>query len=72
MSGGSAQQGLEFFVDRSLGRRQLPALLRAAGMQLRTLAEVYGVPRDEAVADVDWLELAGTHEWPVLTITYPG
>ena len=56
----------ELFLDRSLGRRQVPDLLRAAGLRLRTLSEVYGIPTDEDVADVDWLELAGTQGWVVL------
>lgn len=56
----------EFFVDRSLGRKQVPALLRDAGWDLRTLAEVYGVPRDETVEDPGWLELAGERGWAVL------
>lgn len=56
----------EFFVDRSLGRRQVPELLRAAGVRLRTLSEVYGVPADEAVEDVHWLARAGAQGWPVL------
>lgn len=56
----------DLFLDRSLGRRQVPALLRDAGLRLHTLAEVYGVPADEAVADTDWLELAGQRGWPVL------
>ncbi|BEP13302.1 hypothetical protein acdb102_16130 [Acidothermaceae bacterium B102] len=56
----------EFFLDRSLGGIQVPRLLRAAGMTLRTLAEVYGKPADRHVEDVDWLELAGTSGWPVL------
>lgn len=54
------------FLDRSLGRRQVPELLRAAGIQLQTLSEVYGIPADEDVADVTWLELAGSRGWPVL------
>jgi hypothetical protein len=56
----------ELFLDRSLGRRQVPDLLRAVGLRLRTLSEVYGIPADEDVADVDWLELAGTRGWAVL------
>jgi hypothetical protein len=56
----------EFFLDRSLGRRQVPDLLRAAGLRLRTLSEVYGVPADENVTDVDWLERAGVRGWVVL------
>jgi hypothetical protein len=56
----------ELFLDRSLGRRQVPDLLRAAGLRLRTLSEVYGIPADEDVADVDWFELAGTRGWIVL------
>ena len=54
------------FLDRSLGRRQVPDLLRAAGLQLQTLSEVYGIPADEDVSDVTWLALAGSQGWPVL------
>jgi hypothetical protein len=58
--------GPHFFVDRSLGRKQVPVALRAAGWDLVTLAEHYGIPADEAVEDVEWLELAGQSRWPVL------
>ncbi len=54
------------FLGRSLGRRQVPELLRAAGLQLQSLSEVYGIPADEGVSDVAWLELAGSQGWPVL------
>jgi len=56
----------ELFVDRSLGRKKVPAILRGAGLSLRTLAEVYGVPADQNIQDVDWLEHAGTNGWTVL------
>ena len=56
----------ELFLDRSLGRRQVPDLLRAAGLRLRALAEVYGIPADETIADVDWLARAGREGWAVL------
>lgn len=45
----------ELFLDRSLGRRQVPTLLRDVGLRLRTLAEVYGIPADETIADTEWL-----------------
>ncbi len=54
------------FLDRSLGRRQVPDLLRAAGLRLHALAEVYGIPADETIADVDWLTRAGREGWVVL------
>lgn len=54
------------FLDRSLGRRQVPDLLRAAGLCLHTLAEIYGIPADETIADVDWLARAGREGWVVL------
>ncbi len=54
------------FLDRSLGRRQVPDLLRTAGLHLHTLAEVYGIPADETIADVDWLARAGSEGWVVL------
>lgn len=56
----------DLFLDRSLGRRQVPDLLRAAGLRLHTLAEVYGIPADETVEDVSWLAYAGDQHWPVL------
>jgi hypothetical protein len=56
----------DLFLDRSLGRIQVPSLLRAAGVNLRTLAEVYGMPADEDVTDVEWLTRAGREGWPVL------
>lgn len=55
----------DLFLDRSLGRVKVPALLRAEGLRLITLAEHYGIPADEDVADEDWLELAGAREWVV-------
>ena len=60
-------QGLpDLFIDRSLGRLQVPTLLRAAGLHVHTLAEVYGIPADEKVTDVEWLTRAGTEGWAVL------
>ena len=49
----------DLFIDRSLGRVQVPALLRAAGLRLTTLAERYGIPADQEVRDVTWLRDAG-------------
>jgi PIN like domain len=56
----------DLFIDRSLGRKQVPALLRAAGLRLVTLAEHYGVPADENVTDVTWLADVGRLGWAVL------
>lgn len=49
----------DLFLDRSLGRIKVPQLLRSAGLRLTTLAEQYGIPADEQVADAEWLALAG-------------
>jgi hypothetical protein len=56
----------EFFVDRSLGRHQVAAALRTAGWRIRSHFEVFG-SRDEAVPDVEWLELCGRDDLVVLT-----
>lgn len=56
----------ELFVDRSLGRIQVPALLRQAGLRLTTLAERYGIPADEKVTDEQWLRDAGERGEAVL------
>ena len=56
----------DLFLDRSLGRVKVPNALHAAGLRLKTLAEHYGVPADEKVADTEWLQLAGIEGWAVL------
>jgi hypothetical protein len=55
----------DLFLDRSLGRIQVPRLLREAGLRLVTLSEHYGVPADEEIEDVTWLEEAGWRGWVV-------
>lgn len=60
------QRPPEFFVDRSLGRQQVPGALRADGWSLRTHHEVYG-KRDEQVTDVEWLAFCGREGLAVLT-----
>lgn len=56
----------DLLLDRSLGSIQVPALLRAAGLRLHTLIDIYGSPADEDVQDQEWLGLAGERNWPVL------
>lgn len=56
----------KFFIDRSLGRRAVPEALRADGWDIITLAEHYGVPADEQVADTKWIEEAAKRGWPIL------
>lgn len=49
------EQPLRFFLDRSLGRKAVPEALRADGWDVITLAEHYGIPADEQVADTAWI-----------------
>ena len=56
----------KFFLDRSLGRVAVPAPLRVGGWDLVTLAEHYGVPEDERVADPEWIREAAIRRWPIL------
>jgi hypothetical protein len=48
----------EFFLDRSLGGRDVAGALRQAGWIIHTHVEVYG-DRDQEVADIEWLSLCG-------------
>jgi hypothetical protein len=60
----STPSGLPFvFVDRSLGRIEVPALLRVGGVELVTLAEHYGMPTDESVEDTTWIEECAERGW---------
>jgi hypothetical protein len=60
------EQPPRFFLDRSLGRKAVPEALRADGWDVITLAEHYGTPADEQVADVTWIEEAARRSWPIL------
>ena len=62
----SPEKPPRFFIDRSLGRIAVPRLLRADGWDVVALAEHYGVPADEQVADVEWIEEAAKRGWPIL------
>lgn len=56
----------EFFVDRSLGKSIVQAL-RAAGLSVRSMADVYGERQAQALPDEVWLRDAGKEDWIVLT-----
>jgi PIN like domain len=55
-----------FFIDRDLGRHAFPEGLRHAGLIVVTLAEYYGIPRDQEIPDHQWMVEAAQHGWPVL------
>jgi hypothetical protein len=57
---------LEFFVDRSLGK-SIVLGLRAKGLRIRSMADVYGEKRARELDDEDWLKDAGANGWVVLT-----
>ncbi len=56
----------KFFIDRSLGRVAVPKGLRDDGWDVVTLAEHYGMPRDEEVADTEWIADAASRGWAIL------
>jgi PIN like domain len=56
----------EFFVDRSLGKSIVEGL-RAAGLTVHSMADVYGEKRAQGLADEVWLQDAGKNDWIVLT-----
>ncbi len=57
---------LEFLIDRSLGRKHLPAALAALGYKVHTLASVYGEDTAQKLDDEEWLQEAGKRNWVVL------
>jgi hypothetical protein len=56
----------EFFIDRSLGRRIVPNALRAAGVTVHTMADVYGEQIGQRLTDETWLRDIGRRDWVVL------
>lgn len=56
----------EFFIDRSLGRIAVPEALRACGLVVHPMAEVYGEQIGQGLADETWLRDVGERGWIVL------
>jgi PIN like domain len=56
----------EFFTDRSLGRRVVPDALRASGLVVHTMADVYGEQVGQGLQDETWLREIGQRGWVVL------
>ena len=57
---------IEFFVDRSLGRKHLADALRELGYTAHTMASVYGERAAQELQDEQWLTDVGKHGWVVL------
>lgn len=55
-----------FLLDRSLGHHIVAGALRAAGLDVITLADHYGEQHAQQVPDEQWLSLAGQNDWIVL------
>ena len=59
-------QNPEFLVDRSLGKSIVDGL-RATGLQVHSMADIYGERQAQRLLDEVWLRDAGKHHWIVLT-----
>ena len=57
---------IEFFIDRSLGRKHLAEALRELGYTAHTMASVYGERAAQDLKDEQWLADVGQHGWVVL------
>lgn len=55
-----------FFVDRSLGRYLLPARLRAAGLDVVCLADIWPA-REQRLPDDSWLRRCAHEGWAALS-----
>jgi hypothetical protein len=60
------EQKPEFFVDRSLGKSIVEGL-RATGLTVHSMADIYGEKRAQLLPDEVWLRDAGKNDWIVLT-----
>jgi hypothetical protein len=57
---------IEFFIDRSLGRKHLAEALQELGYTSHTMASVYGERAAQDLKDEQWLADVGQHGWVVL------
>jgi PIN domain-containing protein len=61
-----SEKSVEFFVDRSLGKSIVEGL-RALGLTVHSMADIYGEKQAQRLADETWLRDAGKNDWVVLT-----
>jgi len=61
-----SEKSVEFFVDRSLGKSIVEGL-RAVGLTVHSMADIYGEKQAQRLADETWLRDAGKNDWVVLT-----
>lgn len=61
-----SEKSPEFFVDRSLGKSIVEGL-RAVGLTVHSMADIYGEKQAQRLADETWLRDAGKNDWVVLT-----
>lgn len=64
--GADDRPAIEFFIDRSLGRRHLAHTLGDLGFTVHTMASVYGERIAQELDDAHWLADAGERDWVVL------
>jgi hypothetical protein len=57
---------IEFFIDRSLGRKHLAQALGELGFTVHTMASVYGEEVAQELEDERWLADVGQRDWIVL------
>jgi hypothetical protein len=66
---------IEFFVDRSLGRKRIPGALKEMGFVVHTLFDVYGKDAEQGTKDPEWIKDCGTRGWVALCrdkLRHPG
>jgi PIN like domain len=61
-----SEKSVEFFVDRSLGKSIVEGL-RAVGLTVHSMADIYGEKQAQRLADETWLCDTGKKDWVVLT-----
>lgn len=59
-----------FFLDRNLGRYDVPEAIRDRGFSVLSMADVYLEGKDQRVTDPDWIIRANLEGWIVLTKDY--
>lgn len=67
MSRPAPVEPLRFFTDRTCGAVVVPEGLRAAGLEVVTIRDVYGEARSRVVEDVEWISYVAEHGLVALT-----
>ena len=57
----------KFFIDRDLGSKELPRILREAKLEIETSQGYYGIQGSQNIPDEEWIKMVAHNGWVAMS-----